>query len=189
MREPDLGVVVHRQHPCLRSIGCLVYQALLERMRLGWVHFRCRFHSGGWVPFTRRLPTLDAYLTELTALRDQLKTGLSSTAHQPDNEEGPSVSEMAGKIKALKAAHNIEATPQRHRQKHSSAEEPVTARIRRRVEAIPPSNHTTDSDAAPETRASVPSEPPQNTASKSPTTFQERINQERKQKSEGPGPS
>jgi hypothetical protein len=26
-------------------------------MRLGWVHFRCRFPSGGWVPFTRRLPS------------------------------------------------------------------------------------------------------------------------------------
>ena len=53
------------------------------------------------------------------------------------DEAGPSVSELAEKIKALKAAHSIEATPQRVRQKHSSAEEPVTARIRRRTEAIP----------------------------------------------------
>ena len=74
----------------------------------------------------------DAYLSELTGLRDQLKAGLSGTAHQPGNEEGPSVSELAERIKALKAAHSIEATPQRARQKHSSAEEPVTARIRRR---------------------------------------------------------
>jgi hypothetical protein len=28
-------------------------------MRLGWVHFRCRFQPGGWVPFTRRLPIVD----------------------------------------------------------------------------------------------------------------------------------
>ena len=76
----------------------------------------------------------DAYLSELTSLRDQLKAGLSATAHQPENEEGPSASELAEKIKALKAANTIEATPQRVRQKQSTAEEPVTARIRRRTE-------------------------------------------------------
>ena len=53
-------------------------------------------------------------------------------------------------IKALKAAHSIEATPQRDRQKHSAAEEPITARIRRRTEGISASEHVTDSDAAPE---------------------------------------
>src|SRR5947209_1021232 len=25
-------------------------------MRLGWVHFTCRFQAQGWVPFARRLP-------------------------------------------------------------------------------------------------------------------------------------
>src|SRR5207249_1490102 len=39
----------------------------------------------------------DGYLTELTALRDQLKAGLSSSAHQQSNEEGPSASELAEK--------------------------------------------------------------------------------------------
>jgi hypothetical protein len=57
--------------------------------------------------------------------------------HRPDNDEGPTVSDLADKIKALKAAHSIEATPQRTRQKHSTAEEPVTARIRRRTETAP----------------------------------------------------
>src|ERR1700694_5053254 len=41
----------------------------------------------------------------------------------------PSVPDLAERIKTLKAAHSIEATPQRVRQKHSSAEEPVTAHI------------------------------------------------------------
>ncbi len=76
----------------------------------------------------------DAYLSELTNLRDQLKAGLSGTSHQPAKEDGPSVSELAERIKSLKAAHSIDATPQRARQKRSSAEEPVTARIRRRTE-------------------------------------------------------
>ncbi len=49
----------------------------------------------------------DAYLTELTTLRDQLKAGLSSSAHQQSNEDGPSTAELAEKIKALKAANNI----------------------------------------------------------------------------------
>ena len=61
--------------------------------------------------------TLETYLLELTALRDQLKAGLSSTAHQPDKAEGPSVSEIAERIKAMKAANSIEATPQRARAK------------------------------------------------------------------------
>ena len=43
--------------------------------------------------------------------------------------------ELADQIKTLRAAHTIEGTPQRIRQKHSSAEEPVTARILRRPQA------------------------------------------------------
>jgi hypothetical protein len=94
-----------------------------------------------------------AYLSELTALRDQLKVVLSSTAHQADIEKGPNASELAERIKAIKAAHTVEATPQRIRQKHASAEEPVTARIRRRQEALP--SPTIDADNASETRVSL----------------------------------
>ena len=83
----------------------------------------------------------DAYLSELTAFRDQLKAGLSATAQAQGDEATANVGELAERIKALKAAHSIEATPQRVRQKHSSAEEPVTARIRRRTEAAPASYH------------------------------------------------
>lgn len=80
-------------------------------------------------PFTH-----DAYLSELSNLRDQLKGKLSANAgHQPEKEEGPSASELAEKIKSLKLANSVEATPQRARQKHSSAEEPIVARIRRRT--------------------------------------------------------
>ena len=81
-------------------------------------------------PFAHEL-----YLAELTGLRDQLKAGLSATAPVEGDAAKPTVSELAEKIKTLKAAHSIEAMPQRVRQKQSSAEEPVTARIRRRAEA------------------------------------------------------
>ena len=79
----------------------------------------------------------DAYLSELTGLRDQLKAGLSATAHEPGNEAGPSTAELAERIKALKAANSIEATPQRARQKSSSAEVPITARIRQQKNRSP----------------------------------------------------
>ena len=90
----------------------------------------------------------DGYLSELTALRDQLRVGLSGKTPEQGSEPPPSVSELAERIKALKAAHNIEAAPQRVRQKQSSAEEPVTARIRRRTEAVLVSDPAIQPDAA-----------------------------------------
>ncbi len=114
----------------------------------------------------------EKYLSELTELRDQLKIGLSATAHEPSHEKGPRISELADRIKALKAANTIEVAPQRARQKQAAAEEPVTARIRRRQEV----NSTSD-------QAVEPAESPQDSAMKPPMTFQERIALER----QGPG--
>jgi N12 class adenine-specific DNA methylase len=120
--------------------------------------------------------TFDAYLTELTGLRDQLKAGLSGTAHAPGKEEGPSVSALAERIKALKATHTIDATPQCVRQKHSSAEEPVTARIRRRTEATPATDLAIDGDDA---SAQGETASPEKSLSKPPLSFRERIAMER----------
>ncbi len=78
----------------------------------------------------------DSYLSELTTLRDQLKSGLSGAAPEPGAEPRPGVSELAERIKALKAAHAIEATPERVGKHRCSAEEPVTARIRRRTQSL-----------------------------------------------------
>jgi hypothetical protein len=74
----------------------------------------------------------DRYLSELTDLRDQLKVKLSAAGQESGEERGPAASELADRIKALKAANTIEAAPQRARQKKAASEEPVTARIRRR---------------------------------------------------------
>ena len=74
----------------------------------------------------------DAYLSELTGLRDQLKAGLSGAAPEQGADAPPTVAELAERIKTLKAAHTIEAAPQRTGKRRASAEEPVTARIRRR---------------------------------------------------------
>jgi hypothetical protein len=78
----------------------------------------------------------DAYLSELTALRNSLRAGLSGAPLEPGSQP-PSTADLAGQIKALKAAHTVEAVPQRSRKSHRSAEEPVTTRIRRRTEAVP----------------------------------------------------
>jgi N12 class adenine-specific DNA methylase len=83
------------------------------------------------VPFAH-----DSYLTTLTALRDVLRAGLSGAAPEQGGEPLPGVSELADRIKALKATHTIEPTPERPGSKRrTSAEEPVTTRIRRRTEA------------------------------------------------------
>jgi hypothetical protein len=87
---------------------------------------------------------------------------------------GPSVSELAKRMKALKAANSIDATPQRVRQKHSTAEEPITPRIRRRTEAVPANGPLIGTDdASREGDAMLPSSA-QNSSIKSPLTFQER---------------
>jgi hypothetical protein len=86
----------------------------------------------------------EAYLNELTSLRDQLRTALSATPA----EGSPGTVELAEKIKALKAANAVEAAPQRTATRIASAEEPVTTRIRRKAEALPAPDHAIESNAA-----------------------------------------
>jgi N12 class adenine-specific DNA methylase len=118
----------------------------------------------------------EMYLGELTDLRDQLKTQLSATGHGSDEDHGPTASELAERIKALKAANTIEAAPQRARQKQAAAEEPVTARIRRRHAGA-----TQQHEAAV-----LPPDFGENSAAKPPLTFQERITLERQRQDHEP---
>jgi hypothetical protein len=90
----------------------------------------------------------DGYLSEMTALRDRLKSALSGVAPPESGSEAPPPADLAEKIKSLKAAHSIEAAPQRTGQKHSSAEEPVTARIRRCRQAVPAAHSDILAEAA-----------------------------------------
>jgi hypothetical protein len=78
----------------------------------------------------------DSYMSELSALRDELRAGLSGNASEGDTEGPPSVSEIAERIRALKASHTTQGEVQRSGQKHSSGEEPVTLLIRRGAESI-----------------------------------------------------
>jgi hypothetical protein len=84
------------------------------------------YHTRLGVPFQHT-----AYLTELTALRDQLKAGLAGVPPE-DGPEPPTVADLAERIKALKTGNAVEATPPRAAKRQASAEEPVTAKIKRR---------------------------------------------------------
>jgi len=109
----------------------------------------------------------DAYLKQLADLRDQLRIGLSG-AEPKDGQ--PTVAELAEQIKALKSAHTVEATPERVTKRRSTAEEPVTARIRRRAEALPASDHGTEANAADlPPKASLPANPGQLPISEMPS--------------------
>jgi SAM-dependent methyltransferase len=77
----------------------------------------------------------DDYRSQLAALRDQLKAGLSGKTPEPGGATGPSVSQLAERIKALRAAHTIDAAPERAPHKQATAAEPVTTRIRRNTAA------------------------------------------------------
>jgi hypothetical protein len=100
----------------------------------------------------------DGYLIELTDLRDQLKAGLSQATPEPSTLD---VAGLALLIKALKAAHTIDAAPERTATRRIAAEVPVTARIRRRTNAAsaiePPAEPTPDATPAktPQAEASA----------------------------------
>ena len=61
-----------------------------------------------------------AYLGELTSLRDQLETRLSANEPTPETDALPPVHALVARIKALKAAHTIDATPERSATRRSA---------------------------------------------------------------------
>jgi N12 class adenine-specific DNA methylase len=74
----------------------------------------------------------EAYLKELTGLRDSLEAALSSATEAFDTES------IVADIKALKAVHTIEEAPERSPRKAASVEEAVTTRIMQRVAEAEP---------------------------------------------------
>jgi N12 class adenine-specific DNA methylase len=104
------------------------------------------------VPFSH-----DSYLSELSNLRDQLRTGLSGGAAEPGADPLAEVPVLAERIKTLRAGHTVEATPDRAHKRRAEAEEPVTARIRRRTAAIQdagPGGQPDETASQPETASS-----------------------------------
>ena len=135
----------------------------------------------------------DAYRAELTGLRDRLKAGLSQTTPEPGTEALP-VAELADRIKALKAAHTIDAPPERTAARRIAAEEPVTARIRRRTGSAPAieppavTEHATPlvgipaAEAAPSARHAEPEQAIKVTSPRPHTDYRQHIAHERGRK-------
>ena len=133
----------------------------------------------------------DAYLAELSILRDQLKAGLSRHADAPAQQAGatpeagteplPPVQDLAEQIKMLKADHTIETTPERLGTRRArDAETPVTARIRRPaathepVSTEEPREGTPEPESIPDLPASpTMAEPSSPTESSEPASLAE----------------
>ena len=81
------------------------------------------------VPFAH-----EAYLSELSELREKLKIILSATGTEPGAESLPPAAKLAERIQALKASQVIELAPER-RLSSPRAEAPVTARVRQRTDS------------------------------------------------------
>ena len=75
----------------------------------------------------------DAYLAELTALRDDLKVRLSGPGPNANSGSEFDSHELARRIQALIEEQTTTAAAERPGRRHVSAEEPITLRIRRRT--------------------------------------------------------
>lgn len=78
----------------------------------------------------------EAVLSELVTLRDRLKAALSGKTLESGTESPSTISELAKRIKSLKAVNTVGSGTERAATRRSSAEEPVTSRIRRRMGAV-----------------------------------------------------
>jgi hypothetical protein len=95
----------------------------------------------------------EAYFSELTQLRDQLKAALAGFSREQEGKPPVSTAELAERIKTLRSSQQIEAALPVKRATSTSiatAEEPVTSRIRRRLGpsdvSVPPKMATSEID-------------------------------------------
>lgn len=114
----------------------------------------------------------DEYFGDLTRLRDKLKAALSKRDNPSDADKGPYSGELARQIKELTAAHSVDTQTGRTEPKRIAAEDPVTARIRKRLEEA--ALHETEPPNSPDTP---------------PRPFSERIQRERAWKNDGQSPA
>jgi hypothetical protein len=79
----------------------------------------------------------DAVLSELERSRDALKDALSGRRLESEEQPQSSVSELAQRIKQLQSARVSDGEVRRSdHERVSIAEEPITARVRRRIETV-----------------------------------------------------
>jgi len=98
------------------------------------------------------------YLAALTDLRNQLEAALSRTAQDGAEASLPTVGTLVARLKALHAAHTLEATPDRAAPRRTATvEEAITTRIRQREQAeAAPEPEAISASVAPPTPAPQP---------------------------------
>jgi hypothetical protein len=160
------------------------YASELRTRRLAWKEVRTRPEAEA--SETASELALKELQELFSDLRDQLKAGLSATAPESVNGKGLTVSALAEGIKALKAAHTIDPTPQRAQQKQSTAEEPITTRIRRRQEANSEAGPPADPHDGLEAENCLPARVGESASPKALISFRERITLERQRQDDGP---
>ena len=98
------------------------------------------------------------YLEALTGLRTQLEAALSSTTHEAAEGSLPTVGDLVERIKALHAAHTLDAAPERTAPRPTTTvAEAITTRIRQREQAeTAPQPHEEPSPVVPTTPAPQP---------------------------------
>jgi hypothetical protein len=127
--------------------------------------------------------THERYLSELTDLRDQLKAKLSTTGTEGAATDTPSVSELADRIKGIMAVSAVETPADRTTSRTSTAEVPVSARIRLRQKAT---DRPLEPGTLPESNTSTPSTAGESSSNRSPMTFRERLALERQERDREP---
>jgi N12 class adenine-specific DNA methylase len=102
------------------------------------------------------------YLDELADLRNQLEAALSSNAQQVADAPLNAVEEIVERIKTLKAAHSLEAAPERTTPRSpATVEEAITTRIRQREQTeTAPLPEAMPAPGAPATPAPLPATAP-----------------------------
>jgi hypothetical protein len=135
-RPAPLARDVHGPRAILNAVERLIGSAAAERdkARRDLEIARGQLHD-----YEARLGTGFAhatYLETLTALRSQLEAALSSTTHEEAEGSLPTVGDLVERLKALHAAHTVEAAPERSAPRRTATvEEAITARIRQRAQA------------------------------------------------------
>jgi hypothetical protein len=146
-RSTSLARDVHGPRAILNAVERLIGSAAVERDKarrdLEIAQGQCRdYEARLGVGFAHA-----AYLAELTGLRNQLEAALSGTAQEGTDASLSTVGGIVERLKALHAAHTLDAAPPRSAPRGTATvEEAITTRIRQREQA----EAASQPDAAPE---------------------------------------
>jgi hypothetical protein len=126
------------------------------------------------------------YLAKLTDLRDRLRAALSGLASDTEKQDQPNTADLAAEIKTLRGEHGIEAPGERTAARRVTAEEPVSAKIRRRAGIGAEGGPTNPVTKARDGR-SLSTDAPGNEGGHASSSFRDRVETSRRERHDEPG--